>query len=137
MSSTEASGRSPDRRQLRSFGLLVGGIFATIGLWPAIARGDVIRLWALGLSIGLVLPALVMPASLRSVHRAWMALANALGWLNTKVILGAIFFGLITPMGLIMRRLRKDPLGREFQTEVETYRVRRQPRKSDHLRRQF
>jgi len=66
-----------------------------------------------------------------------MALANALGWVNTRLVLGAIFFGLITPMGLIMRLSRKDPLHRTFDAEAETYRVRRQPRRPTHLTRQF
>jgi len=125
-----------DRKQLRSFGLLVGGIFAAIGLAPAIGRGGSPRLWALVLGAGLVLPALFIPGSLRPVRRLWMVLGDALGWVNTRLVLGAIFFGLITPMGLIMRLSRKDPLRRTFDAEAETYRVGRQPRSRTHLTRQ-
>jgi hypothetical protein len=126
-----------DPRQLRRFGLLVGGIFLTIGLWPAILRGESPRLWAVVLGIGLVLPALVAPGSLRPIHRMWMVLANALGWVNTRVVLGAIFFGLITPVGLIRRVLHHDPLGRGFKADVETYRVPQHPRSRTHLTHQF
>lgn len=126
-----------DRRQLRSFGLLVGGIFVTIGLWPAIVRGGPLRLWALVLGIGLVLPALIAPPSLRPIHRMWMVLANALGWVNTRLVLGVIFFGLITPVGLVRRLLSKDPLGREFEADLETYRVPQHPRSRTRLRHQF
>jgi hypothetical protein len=140
---TSTAGGSPgttqprDRRELRNFGLIVGGIFVFIGLWPAIARGDALRVWALVLGSGLIVPALVVPASLRPIHRIWMILGDALGWVNTRIVLGAIFFGLITPMGLMMRVFRKDPMGRRFEPETETYRVPRQPRDRAHLTHQF
>jgi hypothetical protein len=60
-----------------------------------------------------------------------------LGWINTRVILGAIFLALITPMGMIMRLWGRDPLHREFAPEAETYRVWRQPRSPTHLTHQF
>ena len=49
------------RGQLRSFGLLVGGIFGLIGLWPMVWRHQSPRLWAVTLAVILVLPALVAP----------------------------------------------------------------------------
>ena len=129
--------RPQDLRQVRSFGLLVGGMFVVIGLWPPMLRGGPPRLWALVAGTVLVLPALAAPASLKPIHRIWMALAHGLGWVNTKVVLGVIFFGLITPVAFIRRLLRQDPLGRQFLADVETYRAPRQPRTPDHLRHQF
>ncbi len=126
-----------DTKQLRNFGLLVGGIFSAIGLWPAIIRGENPRLWALALGVLLILPALVLPRSLGPVYRIWMALGNALNWLNTRIILGAIFYGLLTPMGLTMRRLGHDPMRRRFEPSLDTYRVVRRPRPGTHMTRQF
>ena len=129
MSSTE--------RELRRFGLLVGGIFAVIGVWPLVVRGGTPRLWAGVAAAALVLPALVAPARLRPIHRYWMALANALGWFNTRLVLGTLFLVLITPVGLIRRLFHPDPLGRRFRPDLNTYRVPRQSRAPDHLRHQF
>jgi hypothetical protein len=66
-----------------------------------------------------------------------MRLGEVLGWINTRVILGAIFFLLFTPLGLYMRLRGKDPMRRTLAPEAESYRVVRQPRSSSHMRHQF
>jgi hypothetical protein len=124
-------------KQLRSFGVLVGGIFACIGLWPVLWRGQDLRLWAVVLGTLLVISALVSPTSLRVVYRGWMALGQALGWFNTRIILGVVFYLLVTPMGLLMRLAGKDPMRRRYAPEADTYHVVRQPRPSSHMMRQF
>jgi Saxitoxin biosynthesis operon protein SxtJ len=124
------------RAQLRHFGLIVGGIFGLIGLWPLV-HGSSVRPWAIGLAVALILPALVAPRVLGPAQRAWMALGNALGWLNTRIVLGLIFFGLITPMGLVFRLMGRDPMQRAFDPRATTYRVPRQPRPGAHMLRQF
>jgi len=126
-----------EKKQLRNFGLVVGGVFLLIGLWPALFRQQSIRVWAVGLSIALIAPALVAPHSLRHVHRAWMALGHYLGWINTKVILFVIFYGLFTPIGIMKRWLGRDSMCRKFEPESETYQIPRSPRDGSHLTRQF
>ena len=127
-----------DIKQLRSFGLMVGGVFAAMGLWPVLFRGDDPRLWALVLASLLVIPALVLPRSLEPVYRGWMAIGYVLGWINTRIILGAIFYGLFTPIGLFRRfLLAKDSMHRRFEPEADSYRVVRQPRPPLHMKRQF
>lgn len=138
MNSTElAIPHQTDARQLRSFGLLVGGVWALIGIWPVVARGGAPRLWAVVLGAALLVPALVVPLRLRPVHRVWMAAADVLAWVNTRLVLGLLFFLVITPMGLLMRVLREDPLQRRFDGTADTYRVRRPARKPTHLLRQY
>lgn len=125
-------------QQLRRFGLLVGGIFALVGLWPLVFRAEAPRVWALMAGGLLILPALVWPASLRPVYRGWMRIGHALGWVNTRLLLGLVFYGLITPMGLVRRfLLGKDPMRRQFEPDADTYRVPRQPRPATHLKHQF
>ncbi len=124
-------------KQLRSFGLLVGGIFAGIGLWPVLFRSEDLRLWALIFAGLFVTLALVRPKSLGSVYQVWMAIGYALGWLNTKVILVVIFYGLFTPLGLVMRLFGRDLLCRKFARDADTYGVLRRPRPSSHMMRQF
>ncbi len=123
-------------QQLRSFGLLVGGIFAVIGVWPLLWRGHDLRLWAMILAGLLIVPALVAPRSLRWFHRGWMALGDVLGWINTRIILGVIFYGIFTPMGIVMR-WRHDPMRRGWEPDATTYRVERQPRPHSHMQQQF
>jgi len=124
-------------RQLRSFGLLVGAVFTAIGLWPAVFRAEPSRLWALvaaGLLIG---PALVVPQVLKSVYQVWMFLGHVLGWINTRIILGLIFYTVFTPLGVLMRLLKKDPMRLRSEPGVESYRVIRQSRPGSHMKQQF
>src|SRR5438093_12140209 len=115
-------------QQLRSFGLMVGGIFACIGVWPALWRGQPLRLWGLLLGGALLALALVWPRSLAQVYRLWMAVGEVLGWINTRLILGLLFYGIFTPLGLCMRLRGQDPMRRSLTPDVDPYRLGRQPR---------
>ena len=123
--------------QLRSFGLIVGGIFACIGVWPALWRGQPPRLWGLILGGVLMVLALVRPRSLAQVYRLWMTVGEVLGWINTCMLLGVFFYGLFTPLGVLMRLRGQDPMRRTWAPEADTYRVVRQPRPASHMRHQF
>jgi hypothetical protein len=114
------------KKQLRHFGLTVGGIFAAIGLWPVVFRAQGPRLWALALGLALVVPALVLPRSLTWPYRVWMAAAEGLGWINTRILLSVVFYGLVTPMGVVMRRFGRDPMQRRF-GPTQIYRVPKPP----------
>src|SRR5712692_3787804 len=129
--------RRADQTELRHFGLIVGCIFGVIGLWPAIARGQHPRSWTLGLAVALVVPALVAPWALTPAHRAWTALGNALGWVNSRLVLGLIFFGVVTPTGLALRMAGRDPMRRALDSDAMTYRVPRKTRPGAHMTRQF
>jgi hypothetical protein len=126
-----------DTRRLRSFGLIVGGIFALIGFWPSVRHGHPPRLWCLILGGMLISLAIVWPTSLRLVHRFWMMVGDVLGWINTRILLSVLFYCIFTPIGLLMRLRGKDPMRRTISSEVETYRVVRQSRPALHMRHQF
>jgi len=124
-------------KELRTFGLMVGGVFSVIGLWPIVFRGDAPRIWAISVGGALVGLGLALPSSLKHIHLVWMKIGHVLGYINTRILLGVIFYGLITPMGMIMRVLGKDPMHRVLVPGVDTYRVIRPPRARLHMRNQF
>jgi Saxitoxin biosynthesis operon protein SxtJ len=126
-----------NERELRRFGWLVGGILAVIGLWPLIFRGEAPRAWLLVPGAVLMLAGVIIPTALAPAYRAWMWLADVLGWINTRVILGVVFYAVFTPVGFVMRLLRHDPLRRSYEPLASTYRVVRSARRGDHMRRQF
>ena len=126
-----------ETKRLRSFGLIVGGIFALIGAWPTLWRGQPCRLWSLILGGLLLVLALAWPRSLTHVYRLWMTVGEVLGWINTRLILGGIFYLLFTPLGVYMRLRGRDPMRRTLSPEAESYRVVRQSRPSSHMRHQF
>jgi hypothetical protein len=124
-------------KELRSFGLIVGGIFAAIALWPLIVHGENPRWWALVLSLCLIVPAAVFPACLAWPYKGWMWVGHVLGWINTRIILGFIFYFVVTPIGIFRRWLGKDPMGRKLRADLDSYRILRKPRPPSHLTRQY
>jgi len=123
-------------KQYRSFGLMVGGIFVAIGVWPLIHQDD-IRVWAVIIGSLLMVLGLLLPRCLGPIFKVWMWVGHVLGWINTRIILGIIYYGLLTPMALVMRLGGKDSMRRQYDEATNTYRVLRQPRPGSHMLRQF
>jgi hypothetical protein len=124
-------------KELRNFGLLVGGIFCLIGSWPLIYRGEPIRLWAIVLGGMLVLLGGLVPTVLSPVFKVWMKIGHVLGWINTRILLGIVFYGLVTPLGLLFRMMGKDKMRLAMSETYPTYRVTRNPRPRSHMDHQF
>ena len=126
-----------DPKELRNFGLLVGGIFSVIGVWPMVVRGEQIRLWALSVGSVMIILGVLAPRWLGLIHSGWMWVGHVLGWINTRILLSLIFYGLITPIGIVFRMLGKDTMRPAFLDTSSTYRVNRQPRPRTHMKFQF
>ncbi len=126
-----------DSKELRKFGLLVGGVFGVIGVWPVIRYGEAIRFWAVVPAALLASLGLMAPGFLAPIFKVWMKVGHLLGMVNTRIILGILYFGLITPMGMVMRLFGWDSMRRALTPDAQTYRVVREPRPRTHMTRQF
>jgi saxitoxin biosynthesis operon SxtJ-like protein len=96
----------------RKFGLLVGGAFLVVAvlLWRRThLAGAAI---ALVLASVLILGGLIVPGRLGPIYRGWMALALAISKVTTPIFMGAIFFLVLTPAGLLVRLFGHRPLTR-------------------------
>ena len=102
---------NPNRRELRQFGWVVGACFVLVGAlvgwrWGAWRAGGV--LMALGpvlLAVSLCLPPLG-----RMVYRAWMGVGFCLGTVMGPVFLALVYYGVFTPVGLLMRLAGRRPI---------------------------
>lgn len=127
----------PNSRELRNFGLLLGAIFAALfGLAPML-RHHSMRLWPWIAAAALWSLALLAPAALRHFHRGWTRLGLALGWINTRVILTLLYAIIITPLGIAMRTLGRDPMARKFEPASASYRVPAKERSHKHMERPY
>jgi hypothetical protein len=126
----------PSVRELRAFALSVGGAIALLGVL-AFARGRrSVGGTLIMLGGALMTAGLVAPGRLGFVHRTWMGMALAISKITTPLLMGIIYFGVLTPTALVMRLFGHHPLRRSG--DATTYWVDRRPdaRRSD-LRRQF
>ena len=114
----------PDLKALREFGLVMSGC---IGLFFGLLIPWMLRrpfpLWP-RVAAGVLLPwSLAAPRSLRLVYLGWMKLGSFLNRITTPVILGIVYFIVITPIGIIMRLQGKDPMASRFDEGAQSYRV--------------
>lgn len=114
----------PVKKELRKFGLVMGTFFALIfGLgFPFILKRP-IPLWPWIVAALFWLPALFLPVSLKWVYVGWMKLAQVLNWISSHLVLGLLFYLVITPLGLLMRLFGRDPMAQKRTGTETTYRV--------------
>jgi hypothetical protein len=107
-------------QQARKTALLVGGVLLLIAAWN-FHRGRMRIVEVFGvLGALLVFVGLVVPFAARAFHTGWMKLAHALGWVNSRVLLTVLFYGVFAPYGFLSRLLGRDPLGRR-ESAGDTY----------------
>ena len=113
-----------DRKGLRDFGLLTGGIVAVLfGLFFPWLLGMQIPQWPWIVASVLVVWALLAPNSLRPFYKLWMRLGLLLSRITTPIVLGVAFYGVFLPVALVLKVLRHDPMSRKLDDNIKTYRI--------------
>lgn len=106
--------------QARKTALVVAAVFLAIAAWNLYrGRTTIVAVFG-GLGVILVLAGLFAPALARRFHVAWMSLAAALGYVNSRVLLTVMFYGVFTPYGFISRLFGRDPLRRRRGAKIDT-----------------
>lgn len=113
-----------DEKGLREFGLTTGiAIVVIFGLFfPWLVERDW-PTWPWLIAAMLWLPALVRPLWLRHIYRGWMRFGLLASRVMTPLVLGIVFFGMITPMALLSRLFGKDPMQRALDPDRKSYRI--------------
>ena len=97
----------------RSFGIVFFIVFLIIAIYPIFKSEDV-RLWSLVISIIFLILGLINSNFLAPLNKLWFKFGIFLGKIISPIIMGVIFFFVVTPIGLIMKTLRKDLLNLEY-----------------------
>jgi len=112
--------------ELKRFGVTVAiplVLLAALGVW----RGHTILPALLGgLAAALGGLALLAPGLLSPIHTLWMGGVHALAWVNTRVLLGLVYFLIMTTTGVVMRLMGRDPLDRRLRDRPSYWVERRQ-----------
>jgi len=99
----------------RSFGIVFFVVFFLIALYPLINNED-IRIWSLIISLIFLILGLINSRILNPLNKLWFKFGIFLGKIVSPIIMGIIFFLVVTPIGFIMRVLGKDLLNLKFNT---------------------
>lgn len=110
----------------RGFGLLICVVFGVIGCWPLL-NAEPPRWWSLAVAALALTVALAAPTWLGPATRVWMRFGMLLHRVTSPIILAIIYFGVVTPTGLLRRALGKDPLGLKRDPTAESYWIARKP----------
>jgi hypothetical protein len=110
----------------RSFGFVFAGFFTVVGLWPLIDGLDP-RWWELIVAVAFAAVALVAPQVLAPLNRLWHQFGLLLNRIVSPIALGLTFYLAVTPTGLLMKLLGKDPLRLKFDREASSYWIKREP----------
>lgn len=125
-------------KELRDFGLIMAGMLILMfgfvlpwifsystPYWPFIA------------AVVFVVVALLRPVLLGPVNSVWLKISVVLAWVNTRLVMGIMFFLLIAPIGILMRLFGKDTLDNKLSEKDISYRVITKARDKKHLEKPF
>jgi hypothetical protein len=111
------------KSQNRSFGVVFSFIFLLIALWPILNENQ-IRVWSLMLSIILLILGLLNSKILTPLKTLWIKFGEKLGVVIAPIVMGIIYFFVITPTSFLMKIFGKDLLNTKFSKE-KTYWIKR------------
>jgi len=118
----------------RNFGIVFFIVFLLIGLWPLLSKGE-IRIWSLSIAIIFFILGLLNSKLLNPLNKAWFKFGIFLGNFIAPIVMGIIFFFVVTPTGILMRIFGKDLLNLNKNKE-KTYWIEKKQIKSS-MKNQF
>jgi hypothetical protein len=92
------------------FGILFFIFFLIIGLYPLISIGT-IRIWSITLSLAFLFITIIKPNLLNFLNKLWIKFGILLGKIISPIVMGLVFFLVVTPIGMLVRILKKDVMG--------------------------
>tara|TARA_Y100001970_G_C14240541_1_gene864649 strand:- start:247 stop:639 length:393 start_codon:yes stop_codon:yes gene_type:complete len=108
----------------RSFGLVFFILFLCIALWPLIYDGS-IRTWSVIIATIFLVLGILNSKLLNPLNKLWFKLGMILGSIVAPLVMGVIFFIVVTPIGLFMRIMGKDLLRVKFDKKARSYWIKR------------
>ena len=108
----------------RSFGLLFFVVFLIVSLLPLTSVGS-IRIWSAIISAVFLILGLINSRLLTPLNVLWFKFGMILGAIISPIVMGIVFFLVVTPTGFILRIMGKDLLNKKYDKEKETYWIKR------------
>ena len=110
--------------QNRSFGLLFFIVFLAFALWPLTKKGE-INLYLISIALIFLILGLLNSKILTPLNRSWIKFGELLGRVIAPIIMGIVYFIILTPVSLLVRLFGKDLIGMKFNNNLKTYWIKR------------
>ena len=121
------------RKDNITFGILFFVFFLIIGLYPLKSHGA-IRIWAVLFSLVFIIITITRPNLFTFLNKLWIKFGILLGKIISPIVIGLVFFFVVTPIGLLVRILKKDVMG--LKTGASSYWIKRED-KLQSMKKQF
>ena len=118
----------------KSFGILFFIVFLLIAIWPVLESGS-IRLWSILISLIFFILGIINSKILTPLKKGWIKLGEILGKFIAPIVMGFVYFIIITPIGILMRLLGKDLLNIKY-NKNKSYWIKR-TKNINTMKRQF
>ena len=116
-----------------TFGILFFIFFLIIGFFPLISVG-IIRIWSVVLSLVFLIITIIRPNLFTFLNKLWIQFGFLLGKIISPLVMGLVFFFVVTPIGILIRMLKKDVMG--LKRGASSYWINRED-KVQSMRKQF
>ena len=121
------------RKDNITFGILFFILFLIIGLYPLKSVGS-IRIWSVVLSLVFLIITIIRPNLFTFINKLWIQFGILLGKIISPVVMGLVFFFVVTPIGILVRIFKKDVMG--LKRGANTYWINRED-KLQSMKKQF
>jgi len=112
------------KKNNKGFGLLFFVVFLVIGLWPLL-NGDPPRVYFFPFAFLFLILGLINSTILTPLNKAWIKFGELLGRIIAPIVMGVIYFIILTPLSFLVRFFGKDLLNLKFSNKVNTYWIKR------------
>ncbi len=121
------------RKDNITFGILFFILFLIIGLYP-LKSGGLIRIWSVALSLVFLIITIIRPNLFTFINKLWIKFGILLGKIISPIVMGLVFFFVVTPIGILVRIFKKDVMG--LKRGANTYWINREDR-AQSMKKQF
>ena len=121
------------RKDNIAFGILFFILFLIIGLYPLKSEG-LIRIWSVVLSLVFLIITIIRPNLFTFINKLWIQFGILLGKIISPIVMGLVFFFVVTPIGILVRIFKKDIMG--LKRDANTYWIKRED-KLQSMKKQF
>ena len=122
------------RKDNITFGILFFILFLIIGLYP-LKSGGTTRIWSLVLSLAFLIITIIRPNLFTFLNKLWIQFGILLGKIISPLVMGLVFFFVVTPIGILIRMLKKDVMG--LKRGAPSYWINREDKKVQSMKKQF